>query len=550
MAGGQRPPGTQGGASGPGPDRTTTDESTRTADSARTPSMKRGPQPTGTTPEPPKPQAPNPPTPEQGSHSNTTSGPATTRKGNPSAQEAQQTSGNAGRANATCEPDGPQGHGEGTSGQGSQGGGSRSRDPSAEWQQAGRRSRANRAFNPGQGSNRGKPGKSSGPPRKPKPTGNAKDAGKGPQPSDSRSGNSQSKRKANSNTSSGTHSNTSSGTHSSKSFKIPKKSYSAAAGASGSSSSNTATAGTPTAAADVEIGDLSLEEEASLHAESFKGIDHISVYIHTSRDRRLKITRDQFNYVWKTLQDLIFTALEAGQEIPPPVVLYFGEKGGRGVINCGDRTTAETVKRLVPNIVGPDGTAFNAWYRGETGDTLVTVIIEDKGLLEDHRIEPMLRLSNGLKHDDLAGFKVHKFPNTNLRKVTFGAHGETLERLKTIKSTRGKLNLGFLCCRMVISGQNQQQGQQVVQNPPQGNALVMPAGPLPAIAAPAIAEPMEGVEHQNPPQPQPGSVPPQGPGPAPERGADNTGAPQADQAAEQAARLAKEAASIFKSLIK
>ena len=110
---------------------------------------------------------------------------------------------------------------------------------------------------------------------------------------------------------------------------------------------------------------------------------------------------------------------------------------------------------------------FNAWYRGESGDTLVTVIIEDKGLLEDHRIEPMLRLSNGLKHDDLAGFKVHKFPNTNLRKVTFGAHGETLERLKQIKSTRGKLNLGFLCCRMVISGQNQQQqGQQVVQAPP------------------------------------------------------------------------------------
>ena len=239
-----------------------------------------------------------------------------------------------------------------------------------------------------------------------------------------------------------------------------------------SSYSNT-TAGTPTTAADVEIGDLSLEEEASLHAESFKGIDHISVYIHTSRDRRLKITRDQFNYVWKTLQDLIFTALEAGQEIPPPVVLYFGEKGGRGVINCGDRTTAETVKRLVPNIVGPDGTAFNAWYRGESGDTLVTVIIEDKGLLEDHRIEPMLRLSNGLKHDDLAGFKVHKFPNTNLRKVTFGAHGETLERLKTIKSTRGKLNLGFLCCRMVISGQNQQQqqGQQVVQNPPPNQAM-------------------------------------------------------------------------------
>ena len=450
MAGGQRPPGAQGGASGPDPDQTTTDESTRNRDSTRTPSMKRGPQPTGTTPEPPKPQAPNPPTPEQGSHSNTTSGPATTRKGNPSAQEAQQTSGNAGQANASCEPDGS-GHGEGAPGQGSRGGRS-SRDPSAEWQQAGRRSRAanRRANNQGQGSNRGKPGKPSGPPRNPKPTGEAKgDAGKGPKPSDPRSGNSHSKRKANSNTSSGTHSNTSQ-THSNKSFKIPKKSYSAAAGASGSSSNTTA--GTPTTAPDVEIGDLSLEEEASLHAESFKGIDHISVYIHTSRDRRLKITRDQFNYVWKTLQDLIFTALEAGQEIPPPVVLYLGEKGGRGVINCGDRTTAETVKRLVPNIVGPDGTTFNAWYRGETGDTLVTVIIEDKGLLEDHRIEPMLRLSNGLKHDDLAGFKVHKFPNTNLRKVTFGAHGETLERLKTIKSTRGKLNLGFLCCRMVISG--------------------------------------------------------------------------------------------------
>ena len=77
MAGGQRAPGTQGGALGTGPDQNTTDESTRT------PSMKRGPQPTGTTPEPPRPQAPNPPTPEQGSHSNTTSGPATTRKGNP-----------------------------------------------------------------------------------------------------------------------------------------------------------------------------------------------------------------------------------------------------------------------------------------------------------------------------------------------------------------------------------------------------------------------------------------------------------------------------------
>ena len=158
----------------------------------------------------------------------------------------------------------------------------------------------------------------------------------------------------------------------------------------------------------------------------------------------------------------------------------------------------------------------------------------------------MLRLSNGLKHDDLAGFKVHKFPNTNLRKVTFGAHGETLERLKTIKSTRGKLNLGFLCCRMVISGQNQQQqGQQVVQNPPPSNALVMPAGPLPALAAPASAEPMEGVEQQQNP-PQSGSVPPQGP--EPEREANKTGAPQPDQA-EQQARLAREAASIFKNLL-
>ena len=159
----------------------------------------------------------------------------------------------------------------------------------------------------------------------------------------------------------------------------------------------------------------------------------------------------------------------------------------------------------------------------------------------------MLRLSNGLKHDDLTGFKVHKYPNTNLRKVTFGAHGETLERLKQIKSTRCKLNLGFLCCRMVVSGQNQQQqGQQVVQKPP-SNALVMPAGPIPALAAPS-AEPMEGVE-QNPPQPQPsGSVPPQRPEPA-ERGADNTGPPKPSQASEQEARLAREAASIFKNLL-
>ena len=323
MAGGQGTPGTQGGASGPGPDHKATDESTRT------PSMKRGPQPTGTTPEPPKPQAPNPPTPEQGSHSSTTSGPATTRKGNPSAQEAQQApkKGNAGQANASCEPDGPSDHGEGTSGQGSRGG--RSRDPSAEWQQAGRRSRANRASNQGQGSNnRGKPGKSSGPPRKPKPTGDAKDdAGKGPKPSKPRSGNTQSKRKANSNTSSGAHPNTSQGTHSNKSFKIPKKSYSAAAGAS--SSSNTATDAPQ--APDVEIGDLSLEEEASLHAESFKGMNHISVYIHTSRERRLKITRDQFNFVWKTLQDLIFAALESGQEVPPPhSSLLWGKRGPRG----------------------------------------------------------------------------------------------------------------------------------------------------------------------------------------------------------------------------
>ena len=102
---------------------------------------------------------------------------------------------------------------------------------------------------------------------------------------------------------------------------------------------------------------------------------------------------------------------------------------------------------------------------GESGDTLVTVIIEDKGFLEDHRLKPMLRLSNGLKHDDLSGFKVNKFPNTNLRKVTFGGHGETLKRLKQIKATRGKLNLGFLCCRMVISGQNQQQQNPQVQNP-------------------------------------------------------------------------------------
>ena len=271
-----------------------------------------------------------------------------------------------------------------------------------------------------------------------------------------------------------------------KSFKIPKKTYSAAAG---SSSSNTTNQQAP----NVELGDLSLEEEASLHAESFKGIEHIAVYVHTSSDRRLKITRDQFNFVWSALQNLIWAALMADQPVPPQNVLYFGERAGRGLINCGDKATAELIKSLIPKIVGPDGTTFKGWYRGESGDTLVTVIIEDKALLEDERLEQMLRLSNGLKHDDLAGFKIHRYPNTTLRRVTFGAHGETLERLKQIKATRGKLNLGFLCCRMVISGQNQQPQAQEQQKTPSGNALVMPSGPLPALPAPA-AEPMEGVQ--------------------------------------------------------
>ena len=153
---------------------------------------------------------------------------------------------------------------------------------------------------------------------------------------------------------------------------------------------------------------------------------------------------------------------------PPPKknVLYFGEKAGRGIINCGDKATAELIKSLIPKIVGPDGTTFKGWYRWESVDTLVTVIIEDKALLEYERLEPMLRLSNGLKHDDLSGFKIHRYSNTTLRRVTFGAHGETLERLKQIKATRGKLYLGFLCCRMVISGQNQQQPQEQQQKNP------------------------------------------------------------------------------------
>ena len=76
--------------------------------------------------------------------------------------------------------------------------------------------------------------------------------------------------------------NTQSNSHSNESFKIPKKMYSAAAG-------NSNTANTSGPAADIEHGDLSLEEEASLHADSFKDVGkQISVYIHTSSERRLK----------------------------------------------------------------------------------------------------------------------------------------------------------------------------------------------------------------------------------------------------------------------
>ena len=74
----------------------------------RTPAPKRGPpEASGTTPENPRPQDPNPPTTDQASYSNVSSGPCTTRKGNPSAREAQSTAScESGQATASSEPDG------------------------------------------------------------------------------------------------------------------------------------------------------------------------------------------------------------------------------------------------------------------------------------------------------------------------------------------------------------------------------------------------------------------------------------------------------------
>ena len=161
------------------------------------------------------------------------------------------------------------------------------------------------------------------------------------------------------------------------------------------------------------------------------------------------------------------------------------------------------------------------------GDTLVTVIIEDKGLLEDHRLEPMLRLSNGLKHYGLSGSISSK---NCLEKGYFWAHGDTLKRLKQIKATRGKLNLGFLCCRMTISGQNQQQNPQV-QNLQYGFGTAV--GSTPSTCSHRDQCPDKGhpkVLREAPKQ-------------------NNTGASK-PQVSEQEARLAKEAASIFKSLLK
>ena len=92
-------------------------------------------------------------------------------------------------------------------------------------------------------------------------------------------------------------------------------------------------------------------------------------YVHTSSDRRLKIMCDQFNFVWSALQDLLWAALIADQPIPPQNILFFGEKAGRGVINCGDKASAELIKSLMPKSSDPMEQPFGV----DTEGNLVTL---------------------------------------------------------------------------------------------------------------------------------------------------------------------------------
>ena len=321
MAGGQGTPGTQGGASGPGPDhkKKTTDESTRT------PSLKRGPQPTGTTPEPPKPQAPNPSTPEQGSHSNTTSGPATTQRATPVRRKPSKPPGMLARRTLRANlmvlrtmTRGPRGREAGADGQGTHplsgnkpdvGQGriapqtkvkaptvaslASPADPRGiQSQRAKQRVMLVRAPSP---ANHGQVIRNPKGKRNPtRPQGRTLTRLRRIQISLSRSRKSRTARP----------------------LGPPVVVVILLLG--------------PPRPLTSKSGTCPWRRRHLCMPNPFKGMNHISVYIHTSRERRLKITRDQFNYVWKTLQDLIFAALESGQEVPPHSSLLWGKGRTRG----------------------------------------------------------------------------------------------------------------------------------------------------------------------------------------------------------------------------
>ena len=217
-------------------------------------------------------------------------------------------------------------------------------------------------------------------------------------------------------------------------FKIPKKTYAQSAGKKQNMEEN---------------GDLPEEEEARIKAAA--GGKGIPLYVHTSRDKRLPITSEQFDFVYERVHMQYVADLDAGNPLVADVAICNWKfVQNRGIFFCMNKQTidylTEFIRTLVSDAESEEPTFYGAWERGTFGTTLVTVMLVDHHMPKEV-LEKLIIKCNGLT-GPLYNLITRNLPE-RLRKITFGVNDSDAATLRAIKAG-GMFRVGILLARFTI----------------------------------------------------------------------------------------------------
>ena len=204
-----------------------------------------------------------------------------------------------------------------------------------------------------------------------------------------------------------------------------------------------------------EMGDLSKEEADKVKAKS--GVKGISLYIHSSKDKRLPITKAQHDYVYESIQTKYYHDLKSapkGQIVKGPAILWQEYIGERGLLICLDEETISYIENHVNDISTTDPvtgevTFYRVWREGTFGTTLVTVMLVDK-LMPNELFEEFVVACNGLDGPLYNLIIKNEVNREGLRKATFGVEAGDAAKLRELKANKSLLRVGILLARFSI----------------------------------------------------------------------------------------------------